>query len=223
MKNILISALSSLLIVLFFSAQSLSGQCSDTVIKAMKKEGLTETQIKRICNTADALSIVPKSSDQISKIQFPKVYGVYLVSNGKILDLSGGLSLKGRFKGIGSGSSRKVGIKTLSGIAVSDKKSHFILYYKNVMPSKFQLAKLKFVKDLNMWIKESVVPTKIAPIEGKNDMYRLIPAESLPRGVFALYAPADFSGVLEILGMLEEAIVPNSVYGFLAFCDFALK
>jgi len=153
-------------------------------------------------------------------IKLPKTYGIYIVSSGKMIDLGSGPPLSKRYKS--TGLRGKQGINTLSGINVQDKNLYFIVYYKEIDPTMFKLAKLKYIKNNDIWIKETLVPIKVEPINGKDGMYRLTP-DSLSKGTFALYAPSDFEGVLACLQLFDGSIFPNSVWGLIAFCDFAVN
>lgn len=81
------------------------------------------------------------------------------------------------------------GVKPLSGIDISDRKAYFIVYFKDISLGVLELVKLKYVKQITLgekgnllnplknyeadiWVKDSTIKLRFAPIEGKQDMYR---------------------------------------------------
>lgn len=134
------------------------------------------------------------------KIPIPEFYGIYLVSNGKLIQLK--QSERGH---VGDTMSGIVGIKRRSEIDIKESKPNVIVYEQGVAPSRILLSKLIFKRKIlaggqkgnkffpqkwytaNMWIVESSIQLRVAPIEGKKDMYRLVPTTPLTPGVYVLH------------------------------------
>jgi hypothetical protein len=95
-----------------------------------------------------------------------------------------------------------------------------IVFQKDVNPQKILLTKLKFQRsamvsnlfgnsyiNVNLWTAEKNIEIKIAPIDGKMDMYRIIPASPLQQGFYAL----NFG---ELANKETLSSVDKVVYGF---------
>lgn len=137
----------------------------------------------------------------------PEFHGVYLVANGKLLELRKSVTVMpggiGRFTQY---------VSPLSGIDVKDSKAYFIVYDKSVQRggnSNAKLSRLKIIrilKRLTMSIDGKTVTQKdskkltseqywgcpdpidlrTASIKGEPEMIRLVPAEPLSPGVYQL-------------------------------------
>lgn len=162
------------------------------------------------------------------KIPVPEFYGVYVVADGKLLEL------KPSDVSFGSG---QVGLKEISKVEVMDNKAYIIVYKKGVEPTRWGLAKLRFVSSdvvgvaplpgwkeekkavsLNAWVLERAIELKVAPIENKQDMYRLVPNSPLAPGVYAL--PSGLFGKLSLtdpFGAQLEAADRAQIFGSKAF------
>lgn len=163
---------------------------------------------------------VPSSAE---RVPIPEFHGIYLVSQGQFVDLK-----ETRINAAGTLMESVWGIKSLSGVTISDKKAYIILY-SDIPPQSVDLAKLKYlhkieyehpvmeflgepVVDVEMWVADEDIRLKVAPIEGKGDMYRLVPAAPLSPGVYAihsgnLYGRSPVRVVYEVLDFrLEEEV-----------------
>ena len=140
------------------------------------------------------------------EIPVPEFYGVYVVADGKLIEL------KPSDVSFGGG---QVGLKKNPKVEVMDNKAYIIVYKKGVEPTRWGLAKLRFVSSdvvevaplpgwkaekkgvtLNAWVLERTIELKVAPIENKQDMYRLVPNAPLAPGVYAL--PSGLFGKLSL-------------------------
>lgn len=97
----------------------------------------------------------------------------------------------------------RYGVTTLSGIT-GVRDSYFLLFgadYSHVL-SWFRLARIEFLGpldlsnapyrgtthlDANLWILKSVVKLKIGSVQGKQDLFKLVPAAPLAEGAYALF------------------------------------
>lgn len=139
----------------------------------------------------------------------PEFYGIYLVADGKLK------ALEPSDVGFGNG---HVGLQQRPKTVVKDKNAYFIVYQKNIVPTNIGLAQLKFLDSdvvkvsplpgwkseeklvtVNAWVLEGTISLNVAPIEGKMDMYRLVPTASLTPGVYAIP-----SGLFGKLGLTDR-------------------
>ncbi|HDL15004.1 MAG TPA: HEAT repeat domain-containing protein [Euryarchaeota archaeon] len=179
-------------------------------------------------------------SPVLSKIPVPEFYGIYLVANGKLIELK---STKVSFK------VNQNGLAQIPSLDIQDTKAYLIIYQKNVNPNKLDFAKLKFLRskvvefqatpgfknpymdsrkliNFNMWVLDGIMKFKVAPIEGKEDMYRLVPEHPLAPGVYAVPAgvfgeveagPGGFGGYLK--SMDKRDMYGGMAYGFTVKAD----
>jgi len=128
------------------------------------------------------------------KEKFPDSYGIYSVSNNEINTIVPKTLL---FKG--NMFSSISGLKEVPGTSIPDI-DNLIVFEKNINPQKIILSKLKFQKnatvsnlignsnvDVNLWTVYSNIEIKISPIDGKPDMYRIIPVSPLKNGFYAIH------------------------------------
>jgi len=137
------------------------------------------------------------------KIPIPEFYGMYLLSKGNLIKLKEAYEEK-RVKTFDG----SPGIATISGIDITDKKLSFIIYQRDLSIERIKLYKLKYVYDIdteidkfliwerfnevNLWMADSKIELKIAPIEGKPDMCRLIIDTPFSDGVYVLVTSKGF-------------------------------
>ena len=128
------------------------------------------------------------------KDKLPEFYGVYTLSEKSLNQVQPQkLILKGTCYLTFSG------IENPKGSALTSVKS-ILVFEKNLDPKKLFLTKLAFSSgqtapdlrgdtyiDLNLWTAEKNIEVNIAPVEGKTDMYRIIPVSPLQNGVYALH------------------------------------
>lgn len=124
----------------------------------------------------------------------PEHFGIYLVNNNKLIELSGqAVNYSGNL--INS----IAGIKTRTDNCISNSDAYIIHYGEDISYNSIILTKLKYwtfgevdnilrkqMVNVNMWVKERNIELKVAPIEGENNMYKLIPAEALETGYYAI-------------------------------------
>lgn len=136
------------------------------------------------------------------KVPVPEFYGVYIVSDGKLITPKDAVKEK-RLKTVGHLMSSSFGIKELSGISVS-QNSYFIIYGETLKPylnrlklGKFEFARQVLIKGMwpakdemvsaNMWVFKKEIPMNVGPVKGQTELLRLVPTSPLSEGVYALY------------------------------------
>lgn len=120
------------------------------------------------------------------KVPIPEFYGVYLVSDGKLIptrDASSSITTLTDEMGIPAG----IGLKKLSGVSLSPKA--YIIIYKKVegveeLELCYGLRKYKFDNKLQLWRSEIEIPVKIGPVSRQPDLYRVVPISPLTEGVY---------------------------------------
>jgi len=148
------------------------------------------------------------------KEKLPDSYGIYAVSNNAMNTL---VPQKLMFKG--NMFSSISGLKEATGTCSLDI-DNLIVFEKDVNPQKIFLSRLKFQEsatvsnlfgnsyvDVNLWTADSNIEIKIAPIDGKTDMYRIIPASPLKNGFYAIHFG-------ELSNKETLSAVDKVVYGF---------
>lgn len=148
------------------------------------------------------------------KEKLPDSYGIYAVSNNEMNTL---VPQKLMFKG--NMFSSISGLKEATGISYNSVKE-LIVFEKNANPQKIFLTKLKFqdgceVQDLfgksymelKLWTVDNDMKIKIAPVDGKTDMYRIIPQSPLKDGFYAIHFG-------ELSNMETLSAIDKVVYGF---------
>ncbi len=165
-----------------------------------------------------------------SKNQTPEFYGIYLVSKSKLIELKDAKEER-RLKTVGNMLIAKNGIKTLSGIDIVDKNVHFIVYLPNLAIGSIRLAKLNYISSLilgrkgdflnpqkeyeaKMWVKDSLIKLRFAPVGGKQDMYRAVPVANLTDGVYALTVGGILSGQGGIIGAISGGSIADFSVNF---------
>ena len=168
------------------------------------------------------------------EVPVPEFYGIYIVSDGKLITPK--CALEGKrsktVKDILSGS-RCTGIYDLSGISVS-QNSFFLIYGEILKPTllRLMLDKFEFVKqvslgglfapviitDANMWVPKTKIPMNISPVKGQTELFRLVPTSPLSDGVYALYMVGVISAIEDVdiimmadfqVGKLASAMEPS--------------
>ena len=126
--------------------------------------------------------------------KLPKNYGVYVNINGNLIDLQPQKTMVR-----GNLLTSVSGLKAASGVCFAAPEE-FIIYEKEVNPKEIILSKLQFKKgislrnvfgesyyELNLWVSKNEVPINVAPVEGKQDMYRVNSVNILDSGFYALH------------------------------------
>ena len=124
----------------------------------------------------------------------PESYGIFAVSNNNLQPLKPQPTFA-RGNLIESFS----GVKGSSG-NILDKLKYIIVFQKDVKPDDIKLSKLVLKKggnvndlfgssyvDVNLWLSEKEIEINIAPIDGKKDMYKIIPVQPIDTGFYALH------------------------------------
>ena len=145
----------------------------------------------------------------------PESYGVYAYTDKGRITLSG---QKIFFRG--NLMQSITGLQGASGIECKSIK-YLIVYEKDINPKMVRLTKLAFKRrgyvqnlfgndsvEVNLWVQANNVNFDVAPVEGEKDMYKLIPKEKLPEGLYALH----FGGLENIPTL--EASIGNIAYDF---------
>ena len=170
--------------------------------------------------------------------QIPEYFGVYIVENGKLIQLKENkILIKTPNKG-GMQEDCVAGLKRLSNVNVNDESAYLIIFLENFDINSIRLSKLRFSKmeplvsipiigdavkiqtDVSMWIFEKDISFRTGPIEGKRGMYKIVPTAGFEPGVFALHQGGIRRSRIQggQLGVLLE----NEEYGNSAF-DFSFK
>ena len=148
----------------------------------------------------------------------PEYFGIYIVDKDNLIELE-----KSKLGANANLLSALVGLEEPPELQI-ETDEFYLIYYSNDIPySSVYLSKLEYKTsaqienftgkqkvDMNMWVQEKKIPLKVAPIKGEEDMYRLVPNESLNNGVYAVHY-----GILDNQATLEIAKKNDSVYGFL--------
>lgn len=145
----------------------------------------------------------------------PETYGIYAYTDKGRVALSGQ-----KIYFAGNLMQSFTGLKGASGSGYSSIK-YFIIFDKEINPKSIRLSKLAYKKggnvqgiwgdtyvDVNLWSATKHIDIDIAPIDGKKDMYKLIPKEKLMEGFYALH----FGGLENISTI--EASVGNTAFDF---------
>jgi hypothetical protein len=117
------------------------------------------------------------SSPTLSAETLPQFFGLYLRTGEQLIELQAGTVEGG-------------GLASLTRIAVSIPTPSLILYHDQHSPHNLQLTQLDYTfhaGEPGKWMPTKSIPLKIAPVEGKQSMYLLVPGESLVEGVYAAH------------------------------------
>jgi hypothetical protein len=155
-----------------------------------------------------------------SQMSLPEFFGVYVLDSKTLIELSSQkLDYVVPFRGLPIGID---GIKSTPTVQVNNSNINIILYFEGVKPSKLKLEKLKYIDSMtarqfnyqgtlpqffqnvygvpmntlipiNMWVYESEVQFRMAPVEGRSKMYRVVPTQPLTSGVYVLHF-GEFNG-----------------------------
>jgi len=107
----------------------------------------------------------------------PQFFGLYLRTGEQIIELQADTVEGGR-------------LASPTRIAVSTSTPSLILYHDQHSPHNLQLTQLHYtfqVGEEGKWIPTASIPLKIAPVEGKQYMYLLVPGAPLSKGVYAVH------------------------------------
>lgn len=107
----------------------------------------------------------------------PQFFGLYLRTGEQIIELQASTVEGGR-------------LSSLVRIAVSTPTPSLILYHDQYSPHNLQLTQLHYTfraEEQGKWMPKISIPLKIAPVEGKQSMYLLVPSEPLVEGVYAAH------------------------------------
>jgi hypothetical protein len=147
------------------------------------------------------LTINPQDA-HAGEVPVPEFYGIYMVSDGKLITPKDALKEK-RLKTVGHLMISRFGINELSGISAS-QNSFFLVYggqFKDAL-NRLKLGKFKFVRQVlikgmwpakdemanaNMWVLEAEISMNVGPVKGQTELYRLVPTSPLSDGVYAIY------------------------------------
>lgn len=157
------------------------------------------------------------SCSLIYKTPKPEHFGIYLVNNNKLIELNGQV-----VNYSGNLINSIAGIKARTDNCLSNSDAYIIHYSKDISYKSIILTKLKYqtfgvvdnilrkqMVDVNMWVQDRNIELKVAPIEGENNMYKLIPTEALETGYYAInYGNLDNQSVTNIFD------ITNQVYPF---------
>ena len=124
----------------------------------------------------------------------PESYGIYAVSSNNLQQLKPQATfVRGNL------------MESLSGLKGSsgnmlDKLKYIIVFEKDMIPSDIKLSKLIFKNggnvdnlfgssyvDINLWLSVKEIEINIAPLDGKKDMYKIIPVQPIDTGFYALH------------------------------------
>jgi hypothetical protein len=160
-----------------------------------------------------------------SKIPIPEFYGIYMVSDGKLINLDRyEAKSQNRLKAPGMTllSSAQMGIAQLSGLTAA--ADSYVLVYLQGPTRPMNLGRFEFVErlavgtgtpleprrvvDARVWQLKANVPVNVGPVAGKQDLIRLVPVTPLTDGVYAWYV-----GSLEVMGIMNEVAVCDFVVG----------
>lgn len=130
----------------------------------------------------------------------PQYFGTYMVINNNLTELSG--SMADSLRGVGFLDNSLLGISNLKGNYrkwITDSNLYFIVYNQD-FKEKPILAKMEFKRNtqmknsmteqiqdvaVNMFVPSQYINLKIAPIEGKQGAYKLMPEKALEPGIYA--------------------------------------
>lgn len=140
------------------------------------------------------------------KESIPEFFGIYLVADGKLIELKKSeVAAKNPPKEC-CGSDYISGVERLSGINITDRDFSIILFIQGLdidriklsrlgfkdffilscQPCKLGTSKRKINTRINMWIKAQDIPFKIGPVEDRREMYRIVPSSPIRPGIYAL-------------------------------------
>jgi tetratricopeptide (TPR) repeat protein len=172
------------------------------------------------------------------KILIPEFYGIYLVANGKLIELNKNHVNYAYAQGDCWFRGYITGLKNLSPINITDNQLYIILFLENLDLSAIKLSKLQFVDKyplecqvlgvglesqkkmtlVNMWVIEKNIPYRIAPVEGKTGMYRIVPKEPLEAGKYAINTGCFWNSTLSSSYDLSMVLAEKGTEAF----DFSL-
>ncbi len=127
----------------------------------------------------------------------PEFFGTYVVINGKLIEFN--KDAAANLSGVGDLLNPTLGIKQLNGPWFSGKDAYFISYgnknkpvltkliWQKTIPSKNSITGENITLEANMWVPNGDIELKIAPIQGMDDCFKLIPSKPLTEGVYCLH------------------------------------
>jgi hypothetical protein len=127
-------------------------------------------------------------------VPVPTNYGIYLLTDQKFQNLNPqNTNIRGNLLESISG------LKGSSGIFLKNFE-YIIVFEKDINPKQIVLSKLQFQEgtvlhnffgdsyaDVNLWTSKAEIGINISPIEGKKDMYKVIPSQPLDSGFYAIH------------------------------------
>ena len=155
-------------------------------------------------------------SDQVP---IPEFFGLYVVAGRKLIEIKPIEVIR---------KANQIGLAKSPQINVEDSEAYLISYMEGRSPKNLALAQLKFVEreivefvppggmrdpkfrykkqpvDFNMWVLGKTIELKVAPVQDRQHMYRLVPATPLVSGVYAL--PAALFGKLKSTDIFGSAL-----------------
>jgi hypothetical protein len=170
--------------------------------------------------------------------QIPEFFGVYLVADGRLIELKeNNIRIRTPSKG-GMQEDGVAGLRELSKININDAAAHLIIFLENFDINSIKLSKLRYASteslvsipiignaekvmtNINMWVLEKNIPFRTGPIEGKKGMYKIAPSAGFEPGVYALHQGGIRRSRIQggQLGILME----SEEYGNTAF-DFSFN
>lgn len=151
----------------------------------------------------------------------PQYFGTYMVINNNINELSG--SLADSLRGVGFLDNSLLGISNLKGNYrkwITDSNLYFIVYNQD-FTEKPILAKMEYKKNtqmknsmteqiqevaVNMFVPSQYINLRVAPIEGKQGAYKLIPEKPLEPGIYVF----DLRGRIKSNSPFNYTVEENS-------------
>ena len=147
----------------------------------------------------------------------PKYFGIYLVDKNELVELNGQkVSFSGNLM------NSIVGIKSKPEKCILAPNSYIILYSKDIPYKSLKLTKLQYqtfgnvnniigkqMVEVQMWVKERDIELKVAPLKGKDYMYKLVPVDPLETGLYSVnFGNLGDQATISIVGQ------ENKVYPF---------
>jgi len=117
----------------------------------------------------------------------PEFLGVYAVSGGKLVELREALE-EGRYRLVRQSDGLLLaGVFPLSGISLEGQS--FIIAYKRVRPVRYSIGVMEksVINGVQLYVPFRDLRVRIAPVEGREGMARVVPAEPLLKGTYIFY------------------------------------
>lgn len=170
--------------------------------------------------------------------QIPEFFGVYIVADGRLIELK---EKTVRIKTANKGGMQEdcvTGLSKLSEININDEAAYLIIFLENFDINSIKLSKLRYVNaeplvsipiignaekvmtNINMWVLEKDIPFRTGPIEGKKGMYKIAPNAGFEPGVYALHQGSIRRS--RIQGGQIGLLLQSGEYGNTAF-DFSFN